>query len=108
MEFLFDSSEEDVRPVPAVEPDCRDGEEAEASEETEMEQAVRRALEDVRPALQMDGGDVDLVRVTEDGVVYVRLVGACAGCPMSQMTLSQGVERRIREAVPAVRKVIAV
>jgi Fe-S cluster biogenesis protein NfuA len=58
--------------------------------------------------LQADGGDVELVEVTEDGVVRVRLTGACGGCPMAQVTLSQGIERRLRDAVPELKAVEAV
>lgn len=72
-----------------------------------LEDAVRRALERIRPAVQMDGGDVELVRV-EDGVVTVRLFGACDGCPMSPVTLRSGIERILREDVPAVREVVAI
>jgi Fe-S cluster biogenesis protein NfuA len=67
-----------------------------------MEQQVRDALDDIRPALQADGGDVELVEVTEAGVVRVRLQGACQGCPMSAMTLKNGIERVIKEQVPGV------
>jgi Fe-S cluster biogenesis protein NfuA len=66
---------------------------------------VEKALGDVRPALQADGGDIELVGVTEDGVVQVRLQGACAGCPMSQMTLTAGVERHLKTVVPGVERV---
>ncbi len=69
-----------------------------------MEQ-VEKALGDVRPALQADGGDIELVDVTDDGVVQVRLQGACAGCPMSQLTLTQGVERHLKTVVPGVERV---
>lgn len=68
---------------------------------------VREALDRIRPMLQRDGGDVELVGV-EDGVVSVRLKGACAGCPMSQMTIKNGVERLLRQAVPEVTAVRAV
>jgi Fe-S cluster biogenesis protein NfuA len=64
--------------------------------------------ESIRPGLQMDGGDIELVDVDSDGVVSVRLKGACGGCPMSQMTLSMGVERKLKEVIPEVTKVIAV
>ena len=60
---------------------------------------VQNALEEIRPALQADGGDVELVDVEDDGTVLVRLQGACHGCPMSQLTLSNGVERVIRDRV---------
>lgn len=68
-----------------------------------MRERVAEALEYIRPALQNDGGDVELVDVDEDsGVVTVKLVGACGGCPMSQMTLKNGIERVLKEAVPEV------
>lgn len=70
-----------------------------------MKERVQQSLERIRPALQADGGDVELVEVTEDGVVKVRLVGACRGCPMSQLTLANGVERVIKEDVPEVVRV---
>jgi Fe-S cluster biogenesis protein NfuA len=73
-----------------------------------MEEKVRQALNDVRPGLQADGGDVELVEVTDDGIVNVRLTGACAGCPMSQMTLKQGIEGYLKEKVPEVRSVESV
>jgi len=65
-------------------------------------------LNKVRPMLQADGGDVELVEVGEDGVVKVRLQGACAGCPMSQMTIKNGVEKILKEQVPEVSSVEAV
>ena len=64
-------------------------------------------LDKVRPYLQADGGDVELLEVNEDGVVKVRLTGACGGCPMSQATLKQGVERAIKKEVPEVKTVLA-
>ncbi len=73
-----------------------------------MEERVREALEKVRPFLQADGGDVELVRVDEDGTVFVKLTGACGGCPMAQMTLKSGVERIVKESVPEVKSVEAV
>jgi len=69
---------------------------------------VEKALEKIRPALQADGGDLELIDVTEDGKVTVKLTGACGGCPMSQMTLKMGIEQRLREEVPAVEMVEAV
>lgn len=74
----------------------------------DVKEQVEAALEKVRPALQRDGGDVELVEVTEDGVVKVRLQGACQGCPMAQMTLQMGIERVIKEMVPEVKTVEAV
>ncbi len=73
-----------------------------------MKEKVEAALEKVRPALQRDGGDVELVEVTEDGVVKVRLQGACQGCPMAQMTLQMGIERVLKEEVPDIKSVQAV
>lgn len=73
-----------------------------------MKEKVVAALEDVRPALQRDGGDVELVEVSEEGVVKVRLTGACHGCPMAQMTLQMGIERYLKQQVPEVTTVEAV
>lgn len=70
-----------------------------------MREKVEKALEKVRPSLQADGGDVELVEVGEDGVVKVRLQGACAGCPMSQMTLTWGVEQALKKEVPEIIRV---
>lgn len=67
--------------------------------------SVQEALDLIRPALQADGGDVELVDVTEDGVVKVALQGACRGCPMSQLTLANGVERVLKEQIPEVVRV---
>jgi len=72
-----------------------------------MKEKVEEALKLVRPALQADGGDVELVDVI-DGIVKVRLKGACGGCPMSQMTLTRGVEATIKKAVPEIKRVEAV
>lgn len=69
---------------------------------------VVKALEKIRPALQRDGGDVELVDVTDDGVVKVRLQGACGGCPMSQMTLKMGIEKVVKEAIPQIQRVESV
>jgi Fe-S cluster biogenesis protein NfuA len=73
-----------------------------------LKDEVRAAIEDVRPHLQMDGGDVELVDVTDDGVVKVRLTGSCAGCPMSQMTLKWGVENYLKKKIPEVKTVESV
>ena len=72
-----------------------------------MKEKIEQALASVRPALQADGGDIQLVSI-EDNVVKVHLSGACGGCPMSSMTMTQGVERAIKKAVPEVKQVIAV
>ncbi|MFA4904414.1 MAG: NifU family protein [Desulfobaccales bacterium] len=69
--------------------------------------SVELALEKIRPMLQRDGGDIELVEVT-NGVVKVRLTGACKGCPMSQMTLKQGVEKMLLKEVPGLKEVQAV
>lgn len=73
-----------------------------------MEEKVKDALAQVRGSLQADGGDVELVEVGEDGVVKVRLTGSCAGCPMSQMTLKQGIERYLKGQIPEVKEVVSV
>ena len=69
-----------------------------------METQIQQAIDKIRPQLQADGGDVELVSV-ENGIVKVRLKGACAGCPMSQMTLKNGIERYLKQAVPEVKSV---
>lgn len=73
-----------------------------------MKEEVASILETVRPALQADGGDVELVEVTEDGIVKVRLKGACGSCPMSTMTLKMGIERAIKEKIPSIKEVVQV
>ncbi|KJS15224.1 MAG: nitrogen fixation protein NifU [Peptococcaceae bacterium BRH_c4b] len=72
-----------------------------------MREKVQAALDKVRPALQRDGGDVELVDVT-DGVVKVKLKGACGGCPMSTMTLKMGIERTIKQEIPEIKEVVQV
>jgi Fe-S cluster biogenesis protein NfuA len=72
-----------------------------------MRERVEEALARIRPALQADGGDVELMDVKE-GVVMLRLTGACGGCPMATMTLRQGIERVIKEQVPEIKEVIAI
>ena len=72
-----------------------------------MNEKVKAALDQIRPALQADGGDVELVSV-KDGVVSVKLTGACGGCPMATMTLKKGIEKIIREKVPEIKEVVAV
>ncbi len=73
-----------------------------------MREQVQAALDIVRPQLQADGGDAQLIDVSDDGVVKVRLTGACGGCPMSQMTLKMGIERILKDKVPGVQSVEAV
>ena len=72
-----------------------------------MKEKVQAAIEKIRPMLKADGGDVELVGV-KDGIVQVRLQGACSGCPMSQMTLKNGIERIIKQEVPEVKSVESV
>ncbi len=72
-----------------------------------MIEKIEKALKEIRPSLQADGGDVEFVGV-ENGIVKVRLTGACGGCPMSQMTLKQGIEQVVKKAVPEVLSVEAV
>jgi Fe-S cluster biogenesis protein NfuA len=74
-----------------------------------MREKIEKVIdESIRPGLQMDGGDIELVDVNSEGVVSVRLKGACGGCPMSQMTLTMGVERKLKEEIPEVKAVVAV
>lgn len=73
-----------------------------------MKEKVQALINDVRPKLQADGGDIELIDVTEDGVVKVKLLGACGGCPMAQMTLKMGVERYLKSKLPEVQKVESV
>lgn len=70
-----------------------------------MKEKVQEVLNKIRPSLQADGGDVELVEVGDDGVVKVRLQGACAGCPMSQMTLKNGIENLLKREIPEVKSV---
>jgi len=73
-----------------------------------MKEKVQEAINIVRPNLQADGGDVELVDVSADGIVKVKLTGACHGCPMSQMTLKMGIEKIIKQQVPGVKEVVSV
>jgi len=72
-----------------------------------MKEQVEKALAEIRPMLQRDGGDIELIEVRENGQVVVKLQGACAGCPGATMTLKLGVERILKERVPGVKEVIA-
>jgi Fe-S cluster biogenesis protein NfuA len=78
------------------------------ADKEDFRKKVTEAIESIRPQLQMDGGDVKLVDVTDAGDVHVSLYGACATCPMAQMTLKMGIEQALRELVPEVRSVEAV
>jgi Fe-S cluster biogenesis protein NfuA len=73
-----------------------------------MEDKVKEVIEQIRPFLKADGGDVEIVEITEDGTVKVRLTGACGHCPMSTMTLKMGIEKKLKEVVPEVKEVVAV
>ncbi len=72
-----------------------------------MKEKIEAALKTIRPMLQADGGDIELVDVSKDGVVKVRLTGACGCCPMSQMTLKNAVEQKLKKEVPGIKEVIA-
>jgi Fe-S cluster biogenesis protein NfuA len=73
-----------------------------------LKEKVEAVLRKIRPSLQADGGDVELVDVSEDGTVKVKLRGACSSCPMSQMTLKMGIESTLKQEVPGVKNVISV
>jgi len=70
-----------------------------------MQEKVKEALDKVRPSLQADGGDVELIGVDDKGVVRLRLTGACSGCPMATMTLKRGIEKTLKEEVPGITAV---
>ena len=70
-----------------------------------LEEKVKQALETMRPQLQADGGDLEFVSLEPDGKVFVKLTGACGGCPMATMTLKQGVERYLKDTIPEVTEV---
>jgi len=72
-----------------------------------MREKVQEALNKVRPSLQADGGDVELVEITPDNIVKVRLTGACGGCPMAQMTLKNGIEKFLKKEIPEIKSVEA-
>jgi Fe-S cluster biogenesis protein NfuA len=74
----------------------------------EMKEKVQEVIEEIRPHLQADGGDIELVDVTEDNEVQVRLQGRCKGCPMSQLTLAMVIERTIKERLPEIVSVVPV
>ena len=73
-----------------------------------MKEEVQRVIDQIRPNLQADGGDVELIDVGDDGVVKVRLMGACHGCPMAQMTIKNGIEKILKQEVPGVQSVVSV
>jgi Fe-S cluster biogenesis protein NfuA len=73
-----------------------------------VKENIQKAIDEIRPALQADGGNIELIDVQEDGVVKVKLLGACGSCPMSQLTLKRGVEARLKAKFPEIKEVIAV
>jgi Fe-S cluster biogenesis protein NfuA len=70
-----------------------------------MKAKVQKVIEAIRPFLQADGGDIDLIDVTEEGIVKIRLTGACSGCPMSTYTLKMGVENKLKKEIPEIKSV---
>ena len=72
-----------------------------------LKEDVEEALNKIRPMLKADGGNVDLVEVTDDGIVKLKLTGACGCCPMSQMTLKMGIERILKQEIPEIKEVVA-
>ena len=74
----------------------------------QLEEQIKSALDNVRPSLQADGGDVEYVSVSDDGVVSLKLTGACGSCPMSQMTLKMGIENYLKKEIPQVSSVVGV
>lgn len=83
-------------------------ENCDCGQDNETKQQIEQAIDSIRPMLQRDGGDIELVSVEDDMTVKVRLQGACKGCPGAQMTLKMGVERVLKERVPSVKEVVAV
>ncbi|MFW5981111.1 MAG: NifU family protein [bacterium] len=73
-----------------------------------MQEKVAEIIDKIRPGLQADGGDVKLIEVTEDGIVKVELLGACKGCPMSTLTVKNGIEKTLKQHVPEVKEVVQV
>ncbi|MDA8157553.1 MAG: NifU family protein [Actinomycetota bacterium] len=73
-----------------------------------LQDKVKTVIDEIRPYLKADGGDAELVEVSEDGIVKLKLLGACGHCPMSIMTLKMGIEKRIKEKVPEIKEVVAV
>ncbi len=73
-----------------------------------MKEKILKVLESIRPGLQADGGDIKFIRIDENNVVYIHLIGACGGCPMSQITLKQGIERILKMQIPEVKAVEAI
>ncbi|OQX98753.1 MAG: hypothetical protein B6I20_10680 [Bacteroidetes bacterium 4572_117] len=78
------------------------------SKKKKIESKINKAIESVRPYLQMDGGDISFVELTDENIVKVKLLGACHACPMSIQTLKLGVEKAIKNIVPEIKEVVAV
>ena len=78
-----------------------------SNDESSLEDRVKAVLEMIRPAVQDDGGDIEFVAITDEGQVQIRFLGACIGCPSSQITLRDGIARNLREKVPEVKDVVA-
>jgi len=76
--------------------------------EIPMKEKVEKVINEIRPALQADGGNIELIDIEEGGIVKVKLTGACGSCPMSQLTLKRGVEARLKAKIPEVKEVVAV
>ena len=79
-----------------------------AAETPTLREKVQGVINLIRPAVQADGGDIELVNVMDDGTVQVRFHGACHGCPSANMTLQMGIERNVKERVPEITRVVAV
>jgi Fe-S cluster biogenesis protein NfuA len=103
MAILFAADDRDYEELMASAPTN-----AHLSHASTLSQDVREVIDLIRPAVQADGGDIELVDVLPDGVVQIRFHGACNGCPSSSMTLHMGIERNLKERVPAIKQVVAV
>jgi len=79
-----------------------------ATQTQDLKTRVQQVLNTIRPALQMDGGDCDLVDVTADGIVQLRLRGSCGSCPSSTMTLKMGIEKRLKSIIPEIKSLVTV
>lgn len=88
-------------------PGATEAEAARTEDGEALRERVEAALDTIRPAIAMDGGNVELLDI-EEGVVTLRMMGACGGCPMSTMTLKRGIEQRLRELVPGIERVDAI
>ena len=90
--------------MPAMIPENKDSQ----PNEYDLVEKVREVIERIRPSVKEDGGDIELVSVSADGDVQIRFLGACIGCPSSEITLQEGIARNLRETIPQVRDVIAI